>query len=64
MENILSTVEGPAVTQVTSLQQIDQQTLQDFLAKTSVWDFYEITRDEYMNKSNERFNYIFFQWNV
>ena len=60
MENILSTVEGPAVTQVTSLQQIDQQTLQDFLAKTSVWDFYEITRDEYMNKSNERFNYIFF----
>ena len=61
MENILSTVEGPAVTQVTSLQQIDQQTLQDFLAKTSVWDFYEITRDEYMNKSNERFNYIFFQ---
>ena len=46
MENILSTVEGPAVTQVTSLEQIDQQTLQDFLAKTSVWDFYEITRDE------------------
>ena len=54
MENILSTVEGPAVTQVTSLEQIDQQTLQDFLAKTSVWHFYEITRDEYMNKSNEQ----------
>ena len=27
--------------------------MQDFLAKTSVWDFYEITKEEYMNKSND-----------
>ena len=27
--------------------------MQDFLAKTSAWDFYEITKEEYMNKSND-----------
>ena len=32
--------------------QIDQDILQEFLAKASVWDVYEITREEYMNKSN------------
>ena len=52
MENILSMVEGPKATQVTSLEQINQENLQKFLAKTSVWDFQEITRDEYMNKSD------------
>ena len=52
MENILSTVVGPKATQVTSLEQINQENLEEFLAKTSVWNFHEITRDEYMNKSN------------
>ena len=27
--------------------------MQDFLGKTSVWDFYEITKEEYMNKSDD-----------
>ena len=32
---------------------------QEFLAKTSVWDFYEITREEYMTKSdNDKKNLI------
>ena len=52
MENILSMVVGPKATQVTSLEQINQENLEKFLAKTSVWDFHEITRDEYMNKSD------------
>ena len=52
MENILSMVVGPKATQVTSLEQINQENLEEFLAKTSVWDFHEITRDEYMNKSD------------
>ena len=45
-------VEGPKATQVTSLEQINQENLQEYLAKTSVWDFHKITRDEYMNKSD------------
>ena len=52
MENILSMVEGPKPIEITNCDQIDQDILQEFLAKTSVWDFYEITREEYMNKSD------------
>ena len=52
MENVLLMVEGPKATQLTSLEEINQENLQKFLAKTSVWDFQEITRDEYMNKSD------------
>ena len=53
MENIFAMVEGPKSTEVTSIGQSDQEIMQDFLAKTSVWDFYEITKEEYMNKSND-----------
>ena len=52
MENILSMVEGPKTSEITSCDQIDQDLFQELLAKSSVWDFYEITREEYMNKSN------------
>ena len=52
MENILAMVEGPKTSEITSCDQIDQDFLQELLVKTSVWDFYEITREEYMNKSN------------
>ena len=45
-------VEGPKPTEITSIDQIDQKTMQEFLGKTSVWDFYEITREEYMNQSD------------
>ena len=60
MENNLSMVDGPKTTEITSIDQIDQQTMQEFLAKTSPWDFYEITREEYMNKSdNDKKSLIF-----
>ena len=66
MDNILAMVEGPKTSEITSCDQIDQDFFQELLAKTSVWDFYEITREEYMNKSdNEKksliikfYNYI------
>ena len=45
-------VEGPKTSEITSCDQIDQDLFQELLAKSSVWDFYEITREEYMNKSN------------
>ena len=43
-------VGGPKSNEVTS---IDQEIMQDFLAKTSVSDFHEIAKEEYMNKSND-----------
>ena len=45
-------VEGPKPTQVTSIEQIDQETMQEFLSKSRLCDFHEMTRDEYMNKSD------------
>ena len=45
-------VEGPKTSEITSCDQIDQDLFQELLAKSSVWDFYEITREEYMNKSD------------
>ena len=58
MENILLTAEGPKPTEITSIDQIDQETMQEFLAKTSVWDSYEITREEYMTKSDNDKTYL------
>ena len=52
MENILAMVEGPKTSEITSCDQIDQDFLQELLVKISVWDFFEITREEYMNKSD------------
>ena len=52
MENILAMVEGPKTSEITSYDEVDQDLFQELLAKSSVWDFYEITREEYMNKSD------------
>ena len=53
MENIFAMLEGLKSTEVTSIDQIDQEIMQDFLAKTSVWDFYEITKEQHMNTSDD-----------
>ena len=36
MEGVLSMVEGPTPTEVSSIEQINQEILQEFLTKTSV----------------------------
>ena len=51
MESLFSMIEGPKFTEVSSLEQINQQTMQDFLSEIAIWDFYEMTREEYTNKS-------------
>ena len=58
-------VEGPKTSEITSCDQIDQDLFQELLAKSSVWDFYEITREEYMNKSsNEKKSLIIKFYNM
>ena len=52
MENILAMVEGPRTSEITSFDQIDQNLFKELLAKSSVWDFHEISREEYMNKDD------------
>ena len=56
MEGILSMVGGPKPTEVSSIEKINQKILQEFLTKSSVWYFYEITKGEYMNKSEDEKN--------
>ena len=50
MEDILAMVEGPSTSEITTFDQIDQNLLKEFLTKTCVWDFYEMSREEYLNK--------------
>ena len=53
MENILSMVEGNSSTEISTVEQIDENLLKEFLNKTSIWDFYETSKREYMNKSDD-----------
>ena len=50
MEGILAMVEGPSTSEITNFDQIDQSILKEFLEKSTVWDFYEMTREQYINK--------------
>ena len=61
MENTLAMVEGPRTSEIKTFDQIDQNLFQELLAESSVWDFYEISREEYMSKDdNEKKSLI---WN-
>ena len=52
MEDILAMVEGPSTSEITTFDQIDQNLFKEFLTKTCVWDFYEMSREEYLNKDD------------
>ena len=52
MENILAVIERPRTSGITNFNQIDQTLFQELLAKNSVREFYEISREEYMNKDD------------
>ena len=42
--------EGSITSEITSFDQIDHSVFQELLAKSSLWDFHEISKKEYMNK--------------
>ena len=56
MADLLAIAEGPKSQEtmglVTSLDQIDQKNFGEFLTKSSVWDFYDMRKGEYMLKDN------------
>ena len=56
MEAILAMVEGSSTSEITSFDQIDHSVFQELLQKSSVWDFYEISKEEYMNKDDGQKN--------
>ena len=55
MESILAMVVGPSTSEITSFHQIET-VFQELLAKSSVWDFYEISREDYMKKDDDEKN--------
>ena len=58
MEDILAMVEGPSTSEITTFDQIDQNLFKEFLTKTCVWDFYEMSREEYLNKDDIQKQYL------
>ena len=58
MASIMLLVEGskPA-TEISNIEQIDEEVLKEFLNKTSLWDFYETSKGDYMNKRMMRKSY-------
>ena len=52
MEDILAMVEGPSTSEITTFNQIDRNIFKEFLAKSTVWDFYEMSKEEYLNKDD------------
>ena len=50
----MSLVEGSKpVTEISNIEQIDEELLKEFLNKTPLWDFYETSKGDYMNKSDD-----------
>ena len=51
MEGIFEMIEGPSTSQeITNFNQIDQSILKEFLEKSTIWNFYEMTKEQYTNK--------------
>ena len=50
MEKFLELANQPS-TSVSSIQQMDENLFKEVLAKNSVWDFHNMTRDEYNTKT-------------
>ena len=54
MASIMSLVEGSKpVTEISNIEQIDEELLKEFLNKTPLWGFYETSIGEYMNKNDD-----------
>ena len=63
MESLFSMIEGPKSTEVTNLEQINQETMQDSLSKIAIWDFSEMTREEYTNKNDNEKKLLILKYN-
>ena len=51
MDKLFSMIQGARSTEITN---IDQNIFLEFLSKNSVWDFYEMSREEYSNKDSDQ----------
>ena len=50
MEKFMTMVEGTS-SEISNIEQMDKNLFKDCLLKSSVWDFHNMSRDEYTTKS-------------
>ena len=53
MASISSMVEGPKSSEISAIEQINEETMKEFLTKCTVRDFHDTTKEDYMTKSDE-----------
>ena len=46
-------VERPKPSEISAIEQINEETMKEFLTKCTVWDFHDTTKEDYMTKSDE-----------
>ena len=51
MEKFLSMVEGTTSSEISNINQMDENLFKEFLQKNSDWDYHSMSRDEYRTKS-------------
>ena len=51
MESLRSMIEGSKYNKISAVEQIDHATMQEFLPKLAIWDFFEMSKEEYTSKS-------------
>lgn len=53
MEGLMSLIENSGQgNEVCSLNQIDNSIMQEFLSKLAIWDFFDMSKDEFTSKSD------------
>ena len=51
MEKLMPMIEGSTSNEISTVEQIDHATMQEFLSKLAIWDFFEMSKEEYTSKS-------------
>ena len=47
----MSMIEGSKSNEISTVEQMDHATMQEFLSKLAIWDFFEKSKEEYTSKS-------------
>ena len=47
----MSMIEGSKSNESSTVEQIDDATMQEFLSKLAIWDFFEMSKKEFTSKS-------------
>ena len=55
-------VEGPKPSEISAIEQINEETMKKFLTKCTAWDFHDTTKEDYMTKSDDEKKLLIFNF--